>query len=464
MIRKRRNKNLIIRSLMLMILCAGFLGIHADASMQERMDRIRLKQETGMEAESLPGFGFLPEAGVKEPETESTSESEAQTESMPEAQTESATEAESLSEREMESTAEQEPETESPSETERGEVLDIALTIPEELEKTLAQLTGIEEETETEEEPETETETEAETEVDAQTSAKMAMLQEIQLGAGFQIPMTMPLELGTIPENRFYHCGRLPFGQEDIENWQRNQTIDGLEEAVENAVSGYDGVWSVYVKNLNTDESFLINDTPMKSASVMKLFIMGTVYTAMENGRLERTDQIMSLLNRMITYSDNEASNELLAILGDGSYMDGIARVNTFIREYGYSDMTVEYNGFSNPATNSGEGTNQVSAADVGKLLEDIYRRTWLTRADSNEVEAMMLAQDTRRKIPAGLPDGVLCANKTGEMNGTENDAAIIYSDGCDYILVILSSDWSDSSQAVTRIRNLSALVYEYFN
>ena len=31
--------------------------------------------------------------------------------------------------------------------------------------------------------------------------------------------------------------------------------------------------------------------------------------------------------------------------------------------------------------------------------------------------------------------------NKTGEMDTTENDAAIIYGKYCDYILVVLSSD-----------------------
>lgn len=208
----------------------------------------------------------------------------------------------------------------------------------------------------------------------------------------------------------------------------------------------------------------MINDQPMKSASVMKLFIMGTVYTAMEEGKLERTSEIMTLMNKMISNSDNSAANQLLYILGDSSYADGIAEVNAFIQSHGYSDMTVEYNGFDNTATNSGNGINQVAAKDVGKLLEDIYRRTWMSRAVSNEMEEMLLAQQTRYKIPAGLPDDVLCANKTGEMSSTQNDAAIIYSDACDYILVVLSNGWSNTNTAISRIAALSTLVYEFFN
>ncbi len=238
-----------------------------------------------------------------------------------------------------------------------------------------------------------------------------------------------------------------------------------LKKMVENRVDSYDGDWSVYVKNLKTDESFVVNDRPMKSASVMKLFIMGTVYKAIEAGKLDRTDEVVSLLNSMITASDNEASNRLLYLLGNSSYADGIAQVDAFIREYGFSDMTVEYNGFNNSDTViSPAHNNQVAAKDCGKLLEDIYRRTWLNRAAANEAEQLMLNQNTRYKIPAGLPEGVSCGNKTGEMETTENDAAIVYAKDCDYILVVLSSDWNSKDQAISRIASMSEMVYEFLN
>jgi beta-lactamase class A len=167
----------------------------------------------------------------------------------------------------------------------------------------------------------------------------------------------------------------------------------------------------------------------------------------------------------MISVSDNESSNQLLYMLGRGSYQAGIDKVNAFIQEYGFSDMTMEYNGFENAATvMDSSHFNQVSAKDCGKLLEDVYRRVWVSRAASNEIEQMMLNQHTRYKIPRGLPDGVLCGNKTGEMDTTENDAAIIYSENCDYILVVLSSDWSSKDTAITRIATLSGIVYEFLN
>lgn len=317
------------------------------------------------------------------------------------------------------------------------------------------------------------------------------LLKEMwQLPAEFRIPMAMPLqeqeddsstELWTVKQEpgketakyRIVEYREEPaFRQWKIENrdykivrFGEYRPVSVLKKMVENRVDDYDGDWSVYVKNLKTDESFVVNDRPMKSASVMKLFVLGAVYKAIDAGELERTDEVVSLLDSMITASDNEASNRLLYLLGHSSYRDGIAKVDEFIQKYGFSDMTVEYNGFNNSDTVfAPDHNNQVSAKDCGKLLEDIYRRTWLNRAAANEAEQLMLNQDTRYKIPAGLPDGVSCGNKTGEMETTENDAAVVYAEDCDYILVVLSSDWSSKDQAISRIASMSSMVYEFLN
>ena len=89
-------------------------------------------------------------------------------------------------------------------------------------------------------------------------------------------------------------------GYDAVLQWKPEKTLQNLKQQLEDQIAGYDGEWSVYCKNLTTEESFVIHDSPMKSASVMKLFIMGTVYTAFENGELSRTDEIVELLHNMI--------------------------------------------------------------------------------------------------------------------------------------------------------------------
>lgn len=307
------------------------------------------------------------------------------------------------------------------------------------------------------------------------------------LPEGFRYPMTLDeaaaqiaeegihigAEIRTIEDMRQIHGVRPVYPNEqfaeisydELMGKKEKRSFAMLEAMLRGRLESYDGDWSVYVKNLTTQESLVINDEPMKSASVMKLFIMGAVYEAIESGELERTEEVMSLMELMITVSDNEASNQLLYMLGDSSYEAGIERVNEFIRAHEYSARTVEYNGFSNSATVMDENrSNQVTAKDCGVLLEDIYRRRWGSRKVSNEIEQMLLSQNTRYKIPAGLPEGVLCGNKTGEMETTENDAAIIFGEDCDYILVVLSSDWGSKSEAIERIASVSEMVYDFLN
>jgi beta-lactamase class A len=336
--------------------------------------------------------------------------------------------------------------------------------------------TMLTEEAETQEATETESETETETETEdlqEYLDARNTRLRQAlsRLPEDFVFPMvieeTDEATLYDLADYRTLHGVRPVFlhGEKNLFLAESSKEFAMLQPILEQELAGYDGDWSVYVKNLNTDESFVINDRPMKSASVMKLFIMGTVYRAFEEGTMDRTEEVMSLMNNMISVSDNEASNQLLYLLGHGSYQGGIDQVNAFIQEYGFSDGTIEYNGFGSDATvMDGSHFNQVCAKDCGKLLEDIYRRTWVSRAASNEIEQMLLNQHTRYKIPRGLPDGVLCGNKTGEMDTTENDAAIIYSENCDYILVVLSSDWSNKDTAITRIGTLSGIVYNFLN
>ncbi len=230
-------------------------------------------------------------------------------------------------------------------------------------------------------------------------------------------------------------------------------------------LNSYDGNWSVYMKDLTTDEELIIGDQVMHSASTMKLFILGTVYRAFEEGTLERTSEMVDLMSAMICASSNTAANELITRLGGGDFAAGVDVVNRYISEEGYSSSTVLYNGFQEESLHiHPDNTNSTSARDVGLLLERVYRRTFNRRAVCNEVEEWMLKQNTRYKIPNGVPDGVLVGNKTGETDSIENDCAVIYTIQGDYILCVFSNDWEDKSLAQHRITDISSTVYRYFS
>ncbi len=237
-----------------------------------------------------------------------------------------------------------------------------------------------------------------------------------------------------------------------------------LQTQLEAQLAEYEGTWSVFVQNLTTGQTMLINDASMRSASVMKLFIMETVYEAFDRGELERNEDNVYLLRSMIVNSSNDSSNRLLEILGNGDLYAGVARVNEFIHLHGYSSGTYEYNGFQdNSAIVDPNHANVVTAKDVGLLLNRVYSRSFISRQVCNEIEQMMLDQTIRYKIPRGLPDNVLCGNKSGETDSIANDSAVIYGPTTDYILVVLSNGWSSENAANEQVEEVSRTVYHFF-
>lgn len=238
-----------------------------------------------------------------------------------------------------------------------------------------------------------------------------------------------------------------------------------LEEEITSMTESYSGNWSVYVKDLSTGDVINVNQTPMESASLIKLFIMGAVMEQIHDGTLEETETIDRLLNEMITVSDNEAANELVRYLSDEhDHKDGLTYLNDFAARHGFSD-TRQVNGLEDPGLrHDPSDINKTSARDCGELLAEIYDGTLVSHLSSRKMEDLLLDQEITYKIPSALPDEALSANKTGEISDAENDSAIIYSPGGDFILCIMSGKWDSGNQAITHIREITKLVYNHFN
>lgn len=103
------------------------------------------------------------------------------------------------------------------------------------------------------------------------------------------------------------------------------------------------------------------------------------------------------------------------------------------------------------------------SAKDCGKLLERIYRGTCVSKKYSQEMLNLLMHQEVRYKIPAGLPSGIVCANKTGETSFVQHDMAIVYGRKTNYVLCVFSSGGSEY-HLQNGIRKISSMVYNYLN
>lgn len=253
--------------------------------------------------------------------------------------------------------------------------------------------------------------------------------------------------------------------EQQEEEEKRQQEMQELQAMLEEMLAGFsDGEWAIYLKDLTGGGSFDINSHQMESASLIKLYIMGAVWQAVEEGTLSYTPQIQELLTQMITVSDNESSNRLVEALSpDGSsHAEGRAVVNGFAASNGFAD-TNQGRDLKDHRDVEPIEKNYTSAKDCGLFLENVYGAACVSPEASAQMLELLKAQQRREKIPAGLPEGVVTANKTGEVSTMEHDAAIVYGPGRDYILCIMSVNLTDTQAARQHIRELSAAVYQYF-
>lgn len=220
------------------------------------------------------------------------------------------------------------------------------------------------------------------------------------------------------------------------------------------------------------------------TASTIKVLIMTTAFTVEERepGTLERTIvtrrkdliggsdfmatvpdgrqfTVRELLEPMIQVSDNTASNALIDFFGVQTINDvgaaaGMTRTRLARKFLDYSAI-VHHN------------DNVTTPADMASLLYQIERGareavpTVVSAKHCRRMVDILLGQTDRDGIPAGLPRGAQVANKTGEIDGTRNDVAIVEPFGeSPYVLAIFSKNVRDYAAAYAAIHRLAALSY----
>ena len=260
-----------------------------------------------------------------------------------------------------------------------------------------------------------------------------------------------------VPDGSYVDCDGRKCKKEEM-------SLSSLNKQLQAMIAGYSGEWSVYVKNLKTGDVISINDKAMRPASVIKLFAMAGTYDSIKNGRIKKTAEVDSLLEDMITVSDNESFNELARRNSSyGSFTDGCNVINRYLKKAGCTKTSCHSSLHPSSSSFTWDGqVNMASAKDAGMILEQIYRGKCVSAGYSREMLNLLLRQTRTWKIPAGLPYGVKCANKTGENDSCQNDVAIVYGKKTTYILCIFAQ--TDEYSGVNGIQTLSSRIYSALN
>lgn len=220
------------------------------------------------------------------------------------------------------------------------------------------------------------------------------------------------------------------------------------------------------------------------TASVIKVLIMATAYVlderqpgvldervAFHSSDLIAGSDFMSsaidgqrfavreLLAPMIQLSDNTAANLLIGHFG-------VEAINDVAAEVGLQSTHLERK-FLDWYAIVKHQDNVSTPADMAHLLYSIERgahegtRTIASVAHCRTMVDIMLGQTDRDAIPAALPGGTPIANKTGEIEGTRNDVAIVAPyGGSPLILTIMTKDAYDYGASYAAIHAVAHAVY----
>lgn len=219
--------------------------------------------------------------------------------------------------------------------------------------------------------------------------------------------------------------------------------------------------WDVYYESLTGERRAVVTqnlpeDHRMVSASLIKLFVMGAVYQAHEEGLLDADANQTDLWN-MITASDNSAANRLITLLGGGDAAAGMERVNRFAQDMGCFDtqlnrlMLVD-NGLQ----------NYTSARDCAVFLRAVASGTCISAARSEQMLSMLRGQTVNNRIPQRLPANTVVAHKTGDLQHLScGDVGIVSAPSGDYLLCAISNYSADDYRSAETIAAISLLVYQ---
>jgi beta-lactamase class A len=217
-------------------------------------------------------------------------------------------------------------------------------------------------------------------------------------------------------------------------------------------------------------------DRVFPAASTIKLPILIAYYEALEEGKVSLDETLVmrrdlmargsgtmqyqragtkystrETLEKMITISDNTATNMIIARLG------GIAKVNQRFRSWGLKD-TVMRN-----MLGDFQGTNTTSSKDMVRLLAMVANGKILSSSSREQAFEILRNTKTRTLLPAGLGSGAEIAHKTGDIGFLIGDVGLIeMPNGKHYLAGIYVRRPYKDVRGRNFIRQVSATVYDY--
>lgn len=162
---------------------------------------------------------------------------------------------------------------------------------------------------------------------------------------------------------------------------------------------------------------------------------------------------VLETVNKMITISDNTATNMIIKRMG------GLQVLNQRFRSWGLQ-QTVIRNWLPDL-----RGTNTTTARELGRLLALLDQQKLLSPSSQAQALDILRRVKNRKLLPVGLGQGATIAHKTGDIGFLLGDAGIIQMpSGKRYLAAVLVESAYDDPAARDFIQDVSRVVYSYLN
>ena len=264
-----------------------------------------------------------------------------------------------------------------------------------------------------------------------------------------------------------------------------------IEQVINEILQEYpDAFVAVSIRDLSDEFAFDYNgDTLLHAASTMKVPVMIEVFRQSEEGRFSMREDSIRVVNafrsivdgspysieddsddaiytrlgefmsiedlvyQMITVSSNLATNLLIDYASADAVQEAATNLGTKHMRVlrGVEDLKAFEKGLSNSATSS----------DLATLLAALARGEAVSPASDERMIEILAAQQFNEMIPAGLPEGMRVAHKTGVITRIHHDAAIVFpTSQSPYVLVILTRGLNDTAVSATLGARITTAVH----